>query len=37
MRASYGTLPPLFLHSMTKTENKPINVIMVIAILMEPP
>lgn len=37
MRASYGTLPPPFLHSMTKAENKPVNVIMVIAILMEPP
>lgn len=36
MRASHGTLLPLFLHSMMKPENKPINVIMIIAIFMEP-
>ena len=36
MRASHDTLLPLFLHSMMKPENKPINVIMIIAIFMQP-
>ena len=36
MRASHDTLLPLFLHSMMKPENKPIIVIMIIAIFMQP-
>lgn len=36
MRASHGTLALLSLHSMTKRENKQINVVMLIAIFMEP-
>lgn len=36
MRASHGTLPLLFLQSMTNRENKQVSVIMLIAIFMEP-
>lgn len=37
MRVSHGTSPPLFLYSMTKTENKQINVITITAIFMGVP
>lgn len=36
MRAGHGTFVPLFLCSMMKTENKQTNVIIIIAIFIEP-